>query len=116
MDELKPCMTDKEALGIMEMQLRLCRRSPTVAEKTLQANEIATASIRERIERNIWIPVKDRLPEEGQEVLLWAECYPYSSGKFHYDMIVYNPRVYQPVIDYTTHWMPLPEPPKEEQT
>lgn len=21
-----------------------------------------------------------------------------------------------PFIDYTTHWMPLPEPPKEEQT
>jgi hypothetical protein len=55
-----------------------------------------------------WIPVSERLPERGQEVI----CY---------DGGVLKPKVY---ADYywnkaydswqrVTHWMPLPEPPKE---
>ena len=56
-----------------------------------------------------WIPVTERLPEQGQEV------------------IVYTGNILSPVVmaykfwckDYTTwlhvtHWMPLPEPPKED--
>lgn len=69
-----------------------------------------------------WISVKDRLPNRGERVL----CFMKSSGKNQNDTIsdnVYNgilvgsnpPRyVWEWNGDYVTHWMPLPEPPKEE--
>jgi hypothetical protein len=55
-----------------------------------------------------WIPVTERVPEQGQEVIV------FSGG-------VLKPRVFAYHFwckDYTsfahiTHWMPLPEPPKE---
>ena len=51
-----------------------------------------------------WISVKDRLPEHGQLVLVcgdyWnIEKYPHWSGTFDCPGV--------------THWMPLPDPPKE---
>ena len=55
-----------------------------------------------------WIPVTERLPEQGQEVIV-------------YDGGVLKPKVFcylfwNPNYDIwarVTHWMPLPEPPKE---
>lgn len=55
-----------------------------------------------------WIPVTERLPERGQEVIV------YSGG-------ILSPTVFAYHFwnkDFTswahiTHWMPLPEPPKE---
>lgn len=57
----------------------------------------------------VWIPVTERLPEQGQEVIV-------------YDGGVLKPKVFcylfwNPNYDNwarVTHWMPLPEPPKEE--
>ena len=55
-----------------------------------------------------WIPVTERLPEQGQEVIV-------------YDGGVAGPKVFAYHCwnkDYSswvriTHWMPMPEPPKE---
>lgn len=63
-----------------------------------------------------WISVKDRLPEDGQEVLVFEEgtistnCYSYNRVlSFRWDLYPNgfncNP----------SHWMPLPAPPKEEK-
>ena len=52
-----------------------------------------------------WIPVTERLPDVGIEVLIYSEddgvCVDYYGGDSfgYYDV---------------THWMPLPEPPKGE--
>jgi hypothetical protein len=64
-----------------------------------------------------WISVKDRLPNRNTNVLAWIKCgtseYVFietasgdpsvCSGWKHYNK------------DQVTHWMPLPEPPKEEK-
>ena len=63
-----------------------------------------------------WISVKDRLPEDDSDVLAYSSIdeesriYPacYSNGVW-FDC-VFN----APATDTTTHWMPLPQPPKGE--
>lgn len=64
---------------------------------------------------NTWIPCSERIPEDGQDVLIWDNIDKtsftghyvwcdgwtvdgYAVNRFHFDI---------------THWMPLPEPPKE---
>ncbi len=69
-----------------------------------------------RAERR-WIPVSERLPEDGQRVLSydpriceddWIACVAFTGGKFVGES-GYGP----PMYDYEpTHWMPLPEPPE----
>ena len=55
-----------------------------------------------------WISVKDRLPEQGQEVIVYSggvlkpTVFAYQFWNKHYDSWA---RI--------THWMPLPKPPKE---
>ena len=63
-----------------------------------------------------WIPVDDRFPEDDSDVLAYSSIgeesriYPacYSNGVW-FDC-VFN----APATGTTTHWMPLPEPPKGE--
>ena len=68
------------------------------------------------LEKTKWISVKDRLPEDDSDVLAYSrngeECriYPanYAKGVW-FDCIFPTP-----ATDTTTHWMPLPLPPKGE--
>lgn len=59
-----------------------------------------------------WISIKDRLPNRDTWVLVFARQGSYMNFKVDYitrDGIWFNSvRV--------THWMPLPEPPKEDDT
>lgn len=56
-----------------------------------------------------WISVKEELPEEHTEVLVYADCgigmaitfYDIRYGFYRYG-------------EYVTHWTPLPKPPKGE--
>lgn len=70
-----------------------------------------------------WISVKDRLPEDGENVLIWYEYYRYGSYNRMYT-------TYEIAYQFNGHWsgagdslgqkarvfawMPLPEPPKGE--
>ena len=61
-----------------------------------------------------WISVKDRLPEEDKEVLAYNGAYMIIAA------YATNPTKYWYTITGSvtrtiTHWMPLPEPPKEEK-
>ena len=67
-------------------------------------------------ETSKWIPVTERLPENDSDVLAYlrigeeGRIYPanYASGMW-FDCIFNTP-----ATETTTHWMPLPEPPKGE--
>lgn len=64
-----------------------------------------------------WISVKDKLPESGKRYLVQI-IEPYFGTKM-IDILRYDSSdwVYDgmPVLANVTHWMPLPEPPKEGQ-
>lgn len=78
----------------------------------VEALKVAVACMQEQ-ERNKWISVKDRLPEDGQQVLTHkngicdvqtyeARRNGWISGCWFWSMAT------------VTHWMPLPTPPKED--
>lgn len=63
-----------------------------------------------------WIKVSEKLPPEGQYVLVFRDGYFAIANIFDHDMITN-----QAMWSYTglggdpTHWAPLPEPPKERE-
>lgn len=72
-----------------------------------------------------WISVKDRLPESDRPVLIYCKNGAMFTGKMQDHNFIGEPDViwftYGPLgtgrriaNSRITHWMPLPEPPKEE--
>lgn len=64
---------------------------------------------------DIWIPVSERLPEEGGRYWCYVEEQN-SLGKSHYQWnCSWNGEIWGGAMMYgrVTHWMPLPNPPKE---
>ena len=70
-------------------------------------------------DNNGWISVKDRLPENSNEVLTYGNglirvmcLLDHGSGDGDY-LVWEDDYGYYEELDNVTHWMPLPEPPKE---
>ena len=71
-------------------------------------------------QRPKWISVKERLPEDCKDVLVWA-VYHEETGR-NWSLIEIDAHckgigwenTADPDVREATHWMPLPEPPKEE--
>ena len=63
-----------------------------------------------------WIPVTERLPDDDSDVLAYlrigeeGRIYPANYAKGMWFDCIFN----TPATENTTHWMPLPEPPKGE--
>ena len=92
---------------------------------------LAVAAIREQEERH-WIPVTDRLPMEdgyylvtinyfGDRQCIDIRCFAkdgetvdeYDLAGQKYVWYFYDSEYGHVSTDFVTHWMPLPEPPKE---
>ena len=110
-------MAEKEYIereAVLEMLKREC--SPKVfAYLADQVNAIPAADVRPVK----WIPVTERLPELHEEVLVCTE--EYGETVLGFAMVAvfegtgwleaWERKTYLTAV---THWMPLPEPPKEE--
>ena len=66
-----------------------------------------------------WIPVTERLPEKANHYLVYIECkcsawmqVAWFCEKFYWEHM-HGDDVFKETV---THWMPLPEPPKEGET
>ena len=74
----------------------------------------ATEDIRKET-TNEWISVKDRLPESYEDVLVYDKYYGIIIPSYHDEKAFYREdenRSDVPLL-YVTHWMKLPEKPKE---
>lgn len=64
---------------------------------------------------NQWISVKDRLPDEGASVLICTnEGIRSVSARYGNRFFITIVEAF--TVDTVTHWMPLPEPPKDGDT
>lgn len=75
----------------------------------------------EEVQQMRWIPVEERLPEESDGMMLFTNGKSVTSGyRNHMFRISGEEGIYAPAIRKgggymrVTHWMPLPEAPKEE--
>lgn len=93
------------------------RGEETVAKAVNDACILAVAALREQEERR-WIPVTERLPEEKVNCIVhYKHAYCDNDDYWAIGICFYDGEKFQ--IDWAykvTHWMPLPEPPKEETT
>ena len=84
-------------------------------QKRANMFEILDAYERGRVNALKWIPVSERLPEDDSDVLAYlrigeeGRIYPANYAKGMWFDCIFN----TPATNTTTHWMPLPEPPKE---
>ena len=101
-------MTNKEAIGGL-LHIRSAIRNyitPSKPQRAIEALDLAIAAL----ERDRWISVEERLPDNTEPVLATFDDV--------YLIAIYGNYMWSDVMTrslvYPTHWMPLPEPPKEE--
>ena len=114
-------MTDHKAIERLEICER-CGDCLTCAEHD-EAIELAISALKERENRAMdWISVKERLPEDERSVLAYYG-FDHGDGNLNVRFIgtssyfCFDPNPHWQHADrnlVVTHWMPLPEPQKEE--
>ena len=107
-DTMHSCDVDRVGLDGADLIERLTARCARYAE------EIAVAQERQR-----WIPVEERLPEDRSDVLVvayWHERWGVYMGWCAPERAKWSVHVGIGDRDdvAVTYWMPLPEPPKED--
>lgn len=68
----------------------------------------------EELSKPKWIPVTERLPENGEYVLCFCRANIVCVLRRDKDGDWYENPTHVYMSGFVTHWMPQPEPPKEE--
>lgn len=84
--------------------------NPTIEEQIQDAAYEDTGLAPEEVQQMRWIPVEERLPEEKQRVIVRCERVGTSVGWILWGNWMTD---IGPGAGKVTHWMPLPQPPKE---
>lgn len=105
-------------------QLSSCPATCEAAD-ALEQLQAENDGLKEEVQQMRWIPVEERLPEEGKRCLLYTPCdgvlcVGYYAGKDEWQhrhkwRLVTAMRSTQTLTKKVTHWTPLPEAPKEEK-
>lgn len=105
-------------------QTPLLRKAANVIEELSAKYEKALRDLVKQVEQPHWIPVTERLPNCNGCYLVWRPhffggeigmpsiCYFDGTNTWHDSYGVDFTRILH--SEDVTHWMPLPEPPKEE--
>lgn len=85
--------------------------------KAAEAIERLTAENAALREKQLWIPVTERMPERDVQVLGWYKDNPFS--QYRPEVVAWNGNGWVFVyahryVTNVTHWMPLPKAPEEE--
>ena len=111
-------MTNQEAIQVLQDNVIFACEKADLSigckHSVYDALDKAIEALRAKcISEKGWISVKDRLPQNRQWVLCqcraWIrEVLRLQDGRWYHD----SEHTY--FISFVTHWMPLPEPPKED--
>lgn len=85
-----------------------CRYCDDAGGIELEDDELDDIVIRQ------WISVKDRLPEDDAHYLVWVSDACTVERAMYYGDGEWLTEELDNLTRYVTHWMPMPEPPKEE--
>jgi len=102
----------EKAIEIYKDNIWHMEQNPDAFESDLPRFKLVLQALEKQLQSQ-WIPVTERLPENQQRVIVQRKKCPMVMGwlmfgKWHTDF----GRMYR---NYeVTHWMPLPEPPKED--
>ena len=110
-EKLVELLNEVQETGVNEIPTGFCCITEYITNE-----EVASYLVGHGVTVQEWISVDDRLPEDDSDVLAYSRngeegrIYPanYAKGVW-FDCIFTTP-----ATDTTTHWMPLPQPPKGE--
>jgi hypothetical protein len=114
-------MTNKEAIDIIKNAIAEVEWEYPMDYAAAFEMAVEALAKDDSVPGNGWIRVRDRLPNDYQPVIVsddgepeFAIFYDHYNG---YGPTFVTPDCYEEErIEGITHWMPLPEPPKEEET
>jgi hypothetical protein len=91
----------------------VCLEAADAIENTSKAYQMMAEAYEAEVTKHLWISVTERLPEKGYYVLAYEDgdimMASYNDGNW----VLRD--LYEIIDDLKpTHWMPLPEPPKEK--
>ena len=94
----------------------LCLEAADAIEELEKFYQIMADAYETEVTKERWIPVTERLPEKEQCCLVVLNNrtvdFCFYTKRFGFGM--YLAKKWESANDEVTHWMPLPEPPKEE--
>ncbi len=110
-------MTIEEAIRILDPETGFMEVSKySTCGDSVNACRDAGKVAADELRKRQWISVKDRLPKPAENVLIFTDCYGGWVDIGRYVLqgnLPFWARGGTEIKDNVTHWMPLPEPPKE---
>lgn len=92
----------------------LSQQAADAIENVSKAYRMMAEAYEAEVTKSCWIPVTERLPEAGERVMCYCRANIYEVMKMRTDGDWVHDTNHIYMHSFVTHWMPLPEPPKEE--